>query len=334
MYKWKCVDNRSEDFIDTVNNIISTSKLPHTLWQSLSWCRFLNLGTRVNFFTLWFDNEIRGWALFSTAFPTKGMSYSYLQRGPVGRSDKDIKEILNRICAYTGDYLLVDPSYRSKELNLNIKCKFVHYGQLPSDTLVLDLTKSNEDLLRAMKKKGRYNLNKSFKECFTVKCGTDSYLLDQFYSLVKKTTKRQNIPVLPKKDFNNKLATLDSKIFVIYKDKIPVSTAIVTIFNNCCYYHYGGMNPVYASTMSTYFLQWQLIQYGKERGCNLYDFIGISPINANTDHYLYNVSKFKHMFGGNRVTLADPFILINNRLKYRIIILMKYIKSFLKSFKI
>lgn len=327
MYSWTYIDNKNPQFCDTVTNVIHNSDLPHSLWQSPEWSEYLNQSGITFFITLTFNDELRGWALVSKARPMTGFSYSYLQRGPVGKSSEDIEQLLRITAQYSGDYLLVDPSYKTSLTLPGIRTKTVHRGQIPSDTLILDLTRDKNEIIKNMKKKGRYNLKKSFNNGLTLKRGEDLHLLEQFYSLIQKTNARQGIPILNKSDFQHKLEILNSKVFIVYKDDKPISGAITTIYGKTCYYYYGGMDANYSNLMSTYFLQWQLILYAIEQGCHIYDFLGISPIDADSSHYLYNVSRFKLMFGGRREIFAPPFLLINNHLKYRILSILKSIKT-------
>nr|MCR4790007.1 peptidoglycan bridge formation glycyltransferase FemA/FemB family protein [Treponemataceae bacterium] len=74
----------------------------------------------------------------------------------------------------------------------------------PPDTTILDLTKSEDDLLSAMKSKWRYNIHLAEKKGVRVEKGT-SKDIDVFYNLYLATSKRDGIAIHSKKYYSDLL---------------------------------------------------------------------------------------------------------------------------------
>ena len=78
----------------------------------------------------------------------------------------------------------------------------------PEHTLILDITKSDEDILTQMKPKGRYNIKVAEKHGITIKKTRD---VTDFYRLYEQTAKRQRITYRGREYFQKLLDNLEPK---------------------------------------------------------------------------------------------------------------------------
>jgi len=78
----------------------------------------------------------------------------------------------------------------------------------PEHTLILNITKSDEDILAGMKQKGRYNIKIAEKHGVQVKKSRD---VSDFYQLYEQTAKRQKITYREKEYFQKLLDNLEPK---------------------------------------------------------------------------------------------------------------------------
>jgi hypothetical protein len=108
MYCLTRVNNRPapEAFLKQLDKI--EGLIPHSLWQSANWGRYLNaVKTEASLLVLLRGEEIRAWAIMTWGRPLKGFKYAYLQRGPVFREPADRDTLLKEIYSQEGDYLLI-----------------------------------------------------------------------------------------------------------------------------------------------------------------------------------------------------------------------------------
>ncbi len=188
----------------------------------------------------------------------------------------------------------------------------------PPDTVILDLTKSEETLLAEMKGKWRYNIRLGEKKGVTVRYlegeqgATEG--IDIFYGLYLDTAKRDGIAIHSKNYYADLMrrGTLQNGTDFPFTGKLSVRVyvaefegsalaSIVTLFcGDEAVYLYGASSNEKRNLMPAYSLQWQAIRDAKDANCNRYDFYGIPPVD-DPSHPMYGLYRFKTGFGGSIV---------------------------------
>lgn len=177
----------------------------------------------------------------------------------------------------------------------------------PTNTLVLDLLKTNEELLSEMKRKGRYNIKIAEKNEITVRRVEATKATEKdihiFWKLNQATTDRDNFSGHAEAYYQNfiKLLASHSVLFIAERNNIAFAAAINTHCGEKAIYYFGAStsNHEDRKLMAPYLLQWEMIQYAREQGCTSYDFLGIAPEN-DPQHPYAGISDFKWKFGGTR----------------------------------
>lgn len=174
----------------------------------------------------------------------------------------------------------------------------------PPDTVILNLLKSEDELLSSMKSKWRYNVRLAEKKGVTIeKCGAEA--IEDFYKIFTETATRDGIAVHGK-NYYKSLLELSSEntekaevsLFVA-KHEGDVLAGIITLFTETeAVYLYGASSNLKRNLMATYLLQWEAIKQAKAFGSKQYDFYGIPPEN-DENHPMYGLYRFKTGFGGD-----------------------------------
>ncbi|MFA5792786.1 MAG: peptidoglycan bridge formation glycyltransferase FemA/FemB family protein [Candidatus Gracilibacteria bacterium] len=177
----------------------------------------------------------------------------------------------------------------------------------PSSTLVLDLSVSEESILKQMSQKGRYNIKIAEREgvrvqssCITSKCVD----FDAFYEVLIETAKRDGFAVHNKSFYEHFMGVLGERavLYTAYIGDELVGGLIATHFGDTATYYFGASAGKYRNAMAPYAMQWFAICEAKRLGFKKYDFLGIAPDGeAGKDHVLSGVTQFKTRFGGARV---------------------------------
>ncbi len=270
----------------------------------------------------------------------KGYSWFYGSRGPLldyeNLTEKEVNQqislLLEEIAKLSklehSIFLRFDPPIiGSTPLFKNFRK--IKEGFYPQDTLVLDLEKSEEELLSEMKPKGRYNIKLAEKKGVKIEKYTasdDTQLnkkelnkaIADFYELLGDTTTRDGFTRHPKEIYMDMVENLTPKktqfhsehkpeaiLYIAKFENIPVAGMIAVTYKNTTTYYYGASSNEYRNTMAPYLLQWHAIKEAKKEGFKWYDFMGISPEN-DQKHKLAGVSDFKNKFGGMRLTYIHP----------------------------
>lgn len=156
----------------------------------------------------------------------------------------------------------------------------------PSKTVVIDLTKSEDELLDAMHYKTRYNIRVAEKHGVEIGESGDT---EAFWDLMRKTTARDKFSSHPK-DYYFKLLnffkslnfeTLErgeilTKLFLAKHDEKPIAGVIILFWRDSAFYLHGVSDYDYRPMMAPHLLHWRIINYLKERGFKTYDFWGIN----------------------------------------------------------
>ncbi|MEJ2664097.1 MAG: peptidoglycan bridge formation glycyltransferase FemA/FemB family protein [Spirochaetia bacterium] len=298
------------------------------LWQSPQWFRFMKATNRnPEIFVLRRGEKICASFQVTTRYLPTGFSYSYLGRGPVilhellgtEKECRLFREIISFLKARPVQYTLIDPCAAPGRIPELIRIKSKDRGIIPNHTRVIDLTRTEKDILLQMTSKGRYNVRLAEKRGVRVREGTE---LDRFYELMRESSQRHKIPLQSKGTFEKMLQLLNAKLFFAEKQGILHATALLVIYKNKAVYYYGASSRQYARDMGSYLLQWSMIKYAKQAGCKIYDFHGVSPQNE-VEHYLRNVSIFKKRFGGRIEDYEKHRILVSGPIRYFIFSLIK-----------
>jgi lipid II:glycine glycyltransferase (peptidoglycan interpeptide bridge formation enzyme) len=68
--------------------------------------------------------------------------------------------------------------------------------------------------------------------------------------------------------------------------------------------------------MPNYLIQWEMINWAKEKGCAIYDFRGVSGDVLNEDNPLYGLYRFKKGFNGTLVEFIGDWDRVYSKMYY------------------
>jgi lipid II:glycine glycyltransferase (peptidoglycan interpeptide bridge formation enzyme) len=175
----------------------------------------------------------------------------------------------------------------------------------PLQTITLNLTKTEEELLSVMHQKTRYNINLAQKKEIKIRISDKNNIdFDTFWGLTQKTTKRDSFSVYPRECYKKMLEIPGAELFVAEIDNKIVAANIVLFCTGQAIYLHGASDYEYRNLMAPYLLQWEQVKEAKRRNCTEYDFWGIDEIKWP------GVTRFKRGFGGQEITYPGAYDLI------------------------
>lgn len=165
---------------------------------------------------------------------------------------------------------------------------------------VLDLEKSEDELLAGMRKTTRYEIKRSGKEGIEVLSTTDPKSLADFFRLYSQTSSRHGF--VPHKGIVEEFEIFGKKNqALLYLGKHGgqiLSAAIILYYGNQAIYHHGASVP--SKYPASYAIQWEAIREAKKRGMKVYNFWGIAQENSK-NHPWRGLTLFKKGFGGREI---------------------------------
>jgi len=235
---------------------------------------------------------------------------------------KKEKSIFLKIEPFVEKELGVELQYRSSTPNLWRKSDG---GQRILQTLVLDLIKSEEDILAGMKQKTRYNIKLAEKHGVSIKISENPKEdFEKFWQLAEQTSKRDGFGIHNEEYYKEQVcanfgriniesadcANLKIKLFLAeHKGKV-IAANIVVFFGGRVIYQHGASSNEHRNLMAPYLLQWAQIKEAKKRGCKIYDFWGISESKWP------GVTRFKKGFGGEEIFYTGTYDYVFDKMWY------------------
>ena len=193
-------------------------------------------------------------------------------------------------------------------------------------TFQLDLTKSEDELLKNMNQKTRYNIRLAEKKGVRIIQDNSDNAFGKYLQLMEETTHRQKFyahkPSYHKLMWETLGPLRIARLFLAkYKngDQEEILVAwVLFLFNNVLYYPYGASSTKFRNYMPSNLMMWEAIKYGKKAGAKKFDMWGALGPKADISDSWYGFHKFKEGYGAELVELAGSYDLVINPLIYRI----------------
>lgn len=228
--------------------------------------------------------------------------FEYISRGPVC-ADADQDEVLGAVAGYVrghlpGTVLSVEPARELSPAGEGWR-KATQTILIPN-TLILDLSKSEDELQEAMAKKTRQYIRKSAQEQLTIRHITQREMLADCLRIYHETAERAGFPLHDDAyyyDVFDKLGDA-SVIFAASNDEGPVAFLWLAVSQSTAFELYGGMNDEGQRLRVNYALKWHAIKTCKKWGVKNYDLNGL--LNDR-------ISTFKRGFANHETELAGTY---------------------------
>ncbi|PJC30816.1 hypothetical protein CO049_04815 [Candidatus Roizmanbacteria bacterium CG_4_9_14_0_2_um_filter_36_12] len=191
----------------------------------------------------------------------------------------------------------------------------------PTWTQILDLTKSEEELLKNMHSKTRYNIRLAEKKGVVVKEESNDNGFETFARLYFETTKRQKYfghDYRYHKIVWSNLKGKISHILVAYYNNIPLAAYELFYLDGIIYYVYGGTSEQFRNLMASNLLMWEAIKLGKRLGAKKFDMWGSLPPDYDYNHPWSGFTRFKSGYGTKFVEMIGSYDLVINPLLYQL----------------
>jgi lipid II:glycine glycyltransferase (peptidoglycan interpeptide bridge formation enzyme) len=321
-----------------------------TIHQTTSWAHFQQkIPSRGKYWIIVLQENskiIGGTLLIHYSLP-KGYCWLYAARGPLinygtkEKSQEQMDLLLSSIKPLAKEqnaiFLRIDPPIK-KQSHPPIFKNFhaAHTGFQPEHTLILDLTESEEAILKQMKPKGRYNIRLATKKHVEIyeanprDKNTFNSDLDDFYELLRQTTARDEFSAHNKDYYQTMLQTLipanSAALYLAKYNNKTIAGIIITFNKETATYYYGASGNEYRNVMAPYLLQWHAMKKAKAKHYKHYDFFGIAPSQAK-NHSWKGVTQFKKKFGGAQISYQPPQEFAFKKLLYAIYRIYKWLKK-------
>jgi serine/alanine adding enzyme len=272
-----------------------------------------------------------------------GLSAAYVPRGPLFADDAASNALLlaalDRLARRArAVFLRIEPNLLESDAHADgLHSTLLLHGfraaapLQPRTTLQLSLAPEPEQLLAAMSKGHRADIRRAAREGVSVRVGGSPADLDAFYAIMEQTGKRAEFGIHSREYYRTAWQQFRAtpygecaRLLLAERDSATLAAFLIFAWAGVGLYLYGGSTEEGLKSGANHALQWQALQWARERGCRLYDFWGVPDqfgrAAATTDvaertrleeeakrDPLYGVFRFKKGFGGQLVRLLPAY---------------------------
>ncbi|MBI4261899.1 peptidoglycan bridge formation glycyltransferase FemA/FemB family protein [Candidatus Uhrbacteria bacterium] len=259
--------------------------------QSWEWGEFeVAEGHVVHRLSFEHDGAIVGLCLLVERRLPFGLKYLYAPRGPVVVQNHRIteaqKQFFDALVQFAREqgvvFLRVEPPY--EQLPVTRYPLRVTKPIQPQQTLCVNLTKSEDEILSAMHEKTRYNVRLAERHGVRIENSKSEILnpkqiqnskFKTFFTLLQETARRDGFVLHSEEHYKKLLQIPYCLLLTAYYQDTPLATALVAFFGATAYYLHGASTSVHREVMAPYALHFAIMLEAKRRGCTRYDLWGV-----------------------------------------------------------
>jgi peptidoglycan pentaglycine glycine transferase (the first glycine) len=241
--------------------------------------------------------------------PRLPFSMIYVPRGPVMAPDDEAAlEALMPAIAERGRsegaiFCKVDPPWPAGTPHVLTTAGFHPSDEMVqvSETYTIDLTKSEDEILAAMRSKTRQYIRKAEREETEILRDATGETLGMCYDMYIQTAKRASFGLHPRAYYDDIFRLYDPArqyLYVARRQGEPLSFLWMACFGQYAVELYGGVSDAGQEWKSNFLLKWHAIREMKAAGYTLYDLNG--RVNEG-------ISQFKEGFGPDHTDWIGPF---------------------------
>lgn len=260
-------------------------------------------------------------------FPTKELIHELQQ---IGKEEKCIFIQLEPNVRVENRELRIENNLKNKKKILNsqlstLNLKPAAHPLFTRYTFVLDLTKTEEELLAAMHPKTRYNIKVAMRHNVKVVEDDSAKAFEEYWRLTEETTRRQKFyahtkhyhelqwQTFPHKMTNN----LTSHLFTATYDEKILTALLFFVFHDTLYYPYGASSNEHRNVMHSSLAMWEGIRFGKKLGLKKFDMWGALGEEPDMKDPWFGFHDFKRKFGPKHVEFIGSYDLVINPAMYQ-----------------
>lgn len=188
------------------------------------------------------------------------------------------------------------------------------------NTMLVDLSLSEEELLARMKQKTRYNLRLAERKGVSVRvAGAEDIAL--MYQMYAETSMRDGFIIRDQAYYQAVWSSFMQaglgEGLIAEVEGQPVAGVIVFRFGERAWYLYGMSTQAHRDKMPNVLLQWEAMRKSKAAGCRVYDLWG-APDEFDESDTMWGVFRFKEGLGAEVVRTIGAWDYPVNKRIYRL----------------
>lgn len=312
----------------TAFNVLATHPL-----QSYEWGKFREKTGVVVIRKGFFEKEklIQAFQMTIHKIPHTSWTIGYVPKGTMPTQEL-LKELEKVGKQYDCIFIQLEPNFTKSQKGRTITydgrsiIRPAAHPLFTKYTLTLDLTKSEEELLKNMHPKTRYNIKIAQKHDVKIIEDSSEKAFDAYWKLMQETTNRQGFFAHTKRyhallwqtltQGNN--SDLSAHILLAKYKEQTITAWMLFVFHDTLYYPYGASSRQHREVMAPNLMMWEAIKFGKKHNLKTFDMWGSLGENPDPKDPWFGFHRFKMGYNPTLVEFVGSYDLIINPLLYQI----------------
>ncbi len=177
----------------------------------------------------------------------------------------------------------------------------LHRSGARVQTVIVDLTRSEEELWRGVDHSVRQGVRKARDHGLTVREVTTEGEIERIYPLVERFGRQRDFAIITKSRLLSTQRTFHpdgrSYILVCETGSGPAGVSVILLTNRRAGLLVVASAPEFAKVQMTSLLDWESMRFCKAHGATSFDFLGLPPAGSGLD----GLRRFKLKWGGSVV---------------------------------
>ncbi len=245
--------------------------------------------------------------------------------GYIPRSVRPSEELIHFLKEYAKKnslfFIKFEPDIEKTDNDLPNDLRKSPHPLFPAWTQKLDLSKSEEELMKQLKSKTRYNIRYADKNGVTIKEDSTDEGFAKFLKLYFDTVERQTYYGHNREYHKNVWKAMKdgiAHILIAEYQGEPLAAYELFLFDNKLYYPYGGSSDKHRNLMASNLLMWEAIRFGKRMGATEFDMWGSLPPDYDRSKSWAGFTRFKEGYGTVFYEFQGSYDLVINPIVYSV----------------
>lgn len=273
---------------------------------------------------------VNGWQLTFHRIPYSPWTIGYFPKGP--EPDRSMIDDLTKLGKEKNAiFIQIEPNvFKNSELRTQNPASPAgrselipsHHPLFTKYTFVLDLTKTEEELLSAMHPKTRYNIRVAQKHGVTINEDNSPDAFAAYLDLSEQTTSRQGF-YAHNRTYHETMwrvlqkANMAHLFTATYRGK-TLAAWVIFVYGDTIYYPYGSSSRQHHEVMAPSLMLWEIARWAKARKLKRFDLWGAIGPNPDPKDPWYGFHRFKEGFRPHLVEFVGSYDLVIRPVLYRL----------------
>lgn len=280
-----------------------------------------------------------GFRVMAVIHATKMGKYLFCPYGPVlnGKTEAERKEALKAALSSLVEearargaiFVRIEPAVKIAPETMKSLGLVRSHELEPEHTWVIDLTISQEDLLKGIEERKRKQWKNHEKKGVIIRKTKDAEEVGVLSEMLRKVGERNNFTPQDENHIKNQMKSGFATLYIAEFEGKPIAASLVYDGDGVRYAVHAGADAEHKKLAAGTILSVEEMVEAQANGAREFDFWGMTT-SEDPKHPWYGFTQYKKSFGGRQVDYAGTWDLPVDKMKYKMYQVMRKMNRVLR----